>query len=311
MEEPKREYNMTNFELCGLVTTMVSFMTRDATQFTARGVTVLMRTAYETLGNAFEIFPSDEEYKGLVTIEVDAKDALRSAIILKVQKISGYLDQKWGIGSGEYKRLAIGGIQTMKELEFVFRAREVARIAAEYLADLTPLGLTQAEIDALEDDAQSFEDKIKSVSDAKSLREVKARERTTKGNELYSYAVAYAKVGKLIWENVDSAKYNDYVIYETSHPGLPKPQNVAAAWTPGDLTITLSWDLVLGATKYEVFYSIVNLGAPSGNYNLLNTYTSSPQQIAFTNNKRNYFKLKAKNDTQTSDYSDEAWVDCA
>jgi len=310
MEEPKRNYTMSNFELCGLASNFVSFMTRDATQFTARGVTVLMRTAFGTLCDAFEIFPSDEEYKGLITIEVDAKDALRSAIILKVQKISGYLDQKWGIASGQYKRLAIGGIQTMKELEFLFRAREVARIATEYLTDLTPLGLTQPEIDALETDADSFEAKIKSISDAKALRIEKAKERTTKGNELYSYAVAYAKVGKLIWENVDSAKYNDYVIYETSHPGLPKPQNVAAHWDPGDIAVTLSWDLVMGATRYEVFVSIVATGSPSGTYNLLNTFTSSPQMIPPVSLKRNYFKIKAKNDTQTSDYSDEAWVEC-
>lgn len=310
MTELKRDYTMSNPDLCMLVGNLVSFMTRDNVEFTARSVTVLMRTAFETLGNAFEIFPSDEEYKGLITIEVDAKAVLRDAIILKVQKISGYVDQKWGTDSGQYARLAIAGLQKLKETDFVFRAREVVRIATEYLADLTPLGLTQGELDALTADAQSFEVKVHAVSDAKALRDIKARERTEKGNELYSFAVGYAKVGKLIWENVNEAKYNDYIIYDTSHPGLPKPQNVLAVYEPQtDEDIILSWDLVFGATRYEVYYSIVATGAPSGDYHLLNTFTASPQQIPPVLNKRNYFKIKAKNDTQTSTYSDEAWVD--
>ncbi|MCX6154376.1 MAG: hypothetical protein NT007_09460 [Candidatus Kapabacteria bacterium] len=37
-------------------------MTRDQTEFTARGVTALMVTAMETLGNAFEVFQGDAYY---------------------------------------------------------------------------------------------------------------------------------------------------------------------------------------------------------------------------------------------------------
>ncbi|MBM2815222.1 MAG: hypothetical protein HW421_1984 [Ignavibacteria bacterium] len=310
MEELKRNYTMSNPALCVLVTNLVSFMTRDNVEFTTRGVTVAMRTALQTLGNAFEIFPSDEEYKGLVKIEVDTKTVLRDTITLKVQRISGYLEQNWGNTSGQYKRLGIAGLQKLKENDFLFRAREVVRVATEYLADLTPIGLTQAQLDALTADATSFEGKIQSVSDAKATRDAKTHERIEKGNELYGYAVTYSKVGKLIWENVNEAKYNDYIIYETSHPGLPKPQNLTAILNPVDSDITLSWDLVPEATEYDVFYSIVDLGAPSGVYNLLNTFTLPPQDIPSVSNKRNYFKLKAKNETQTSDYSDEAWVDC-
>lgn len=309
MDDFKRNYTMSNPALCTLVNNMVGFMTRDQTEFTARGVTALMRTAYETLGHNFGNFPTDEEYKGLITIEVDAKTVLRNSILIKVQTISGYFDQKWGISSGQYKRLGIAGIQKMNENEFLFRAKEVVRIATGYLSDLDPIGLTQGQLDDLTTDITEFESKIRSVSDAKALRDIKARERTENGNELYAFAVEYGKIGKLIWENVDISKYNDYIIYDTSHPILPKPQNLAAVLAQGGLSIDLSWDTVPGATRYEVFYSVVNLGAPSGNYNLLNVFTSSPQNFPAALNKRNYFKIKAKNDTQSSDYSNEAWVD--
>ncbi|MCX6153033.1 MAG: hypothetical protein NT007_02610 [Candidatus Kapabacteria bacterium] len=309
MVELKRNYTMSNTSLYTLAGNLVSFMTRDNAEFTARGITTLMRNAFQTLITAFGVFPSDEEYKGLITIEVDAKAALRESIILKVQKISGYIEQKWGLSSGQYKRLAISGIQSMKENDFLFRAREVARIATEYLTDLTPLGLTDPQIDALTEEADDFEAKIHSSSDAKALRDTKARERTEKGNEIYSYVVDYTRVGKLIWENVSTAKYNDYIIYDTVTPGLSKPTNVTANWTFGDTVVHLNWDAVTGATLYEIFTCAVNFGLPSGTYSSLAEYATPPQGVAFVADKRNYYKIKAKNTTQTSDYSDEAWTE--
>ncbi|MCX6156037.1 MAG: hypothetical protein NT007_17960 [Candidatus Kapabacteria bacterium] len=311
MADLRRDFAMSNYALSAFATNIISFMTRDSTEFTARGVTSLMRTAFQTLITAFGVFPSDEEYKGLVTIEVEAKTVLRSSIIIKVQSISGYVEQKWGIGSGQYKRLAIAGFHKMGDDEFLFRSREVVRIATEYLTDLTPIGLTHDMIDDLEDLTNGFQSKMQSTSDAKALRDIKTRERIEKGNELYSFIVKYCKIGKLIWENVSSSKYSDYIIYETSYPVLPKPQNLNIVFNPVGLNIELSWDAVSGATYYEVFYCLSGVGLPSGDYNLLNTYNSSPIHTAGTINKRNYFKIKAKNETQSSDYSDEVWWDIA
>jgi hypothetical protein len=175
---------------------------------------------------------------------------------------------------------------------------------------LTPIGLTQADVDALETEAQLFEDKLNSVAEGKKLRDDKARERVDLANELYDFVVLYCKIGKLIWENVNEAKYNDYIIYPTTHPGLSKPQNVAADYDPLEpLVVTLSWDLVAEATSYDVFYDIAETGAPAGDFEFLDNYSTSPVVIPAVLDKRNYFKIKAKNNEDTSPYSDEAWVD--
>ena len=57
-----RKYTMSNYDLAQLASDFVVFMTRDATEFAARGVDAAAITAFETLGNAFEVFPADEEY---------------------------------------------------------------------------------------------------------------------------------------------------------------------------------------------------------------------------------------------------------
>jgi len=310
MADVNKTFTLSFAELALFASQTASNMTRDTVQFTVRGVNSAAITAFQVLVNAFEIFPPDEVYVGEIKDLTSEKNALRETVTTEIQQISGFFEQKWGIGSGKYTSLRVGGLQKMSESNFLLTARNVVTQATAYLADLTAIGLTQPMIDSLEDNAQLLEDKLIALNAKKELRNSKAVERITKGNELYDFVSLYCKTGKLIWENTDPAKYSDYIIYKTSHPGLSKPQNVLPHWDPGDLAITLSWDLVTGATRYEVFVSIVATGSPSGNYNLLNTFTSSPQLIPPVSGKRNYFKIKAKNDTQTSDYSDEAWVEC-
>ncbi len=54
---------MTNSELMFIVGDFVTFMNRDSAEFAARGVDAAAITVYEALGNDFEVFPSDEEFK--------------------------------------------------------------------------------------------------------------------------------------------------------------------------------------------------------------------------------------------------------
>ena len=306
----KKNYTLSNPELCQLVSNMVTYMTRDTVELANRGVDTAEITAYQALGNAFEVFPSDDEYKGLITIEVDEKTILYNKVFDQIQLISGFLEQKWGIRSGQYKRLGISNLRNLRETEFLFRSRAVARIATEYLSDLTAEGLTQSMIDILEADAQLYEDKMNDVAYAKAQRDTKANERVIKGNELYTYVVKYATIGKLIWENIDDAKYNDYIIYRTTHSGLSKPQNLALVYDPLEpALLTLSWDLVIDATAYDVYVNIAATGAPSGTFNLLNTFPTSPALLPVSFDKRNYFKIKAKNDNGSSPYSNEIFYD--
>ncbi len=248
MSKVDREYNMSSVELMMFASNLVGFMTRDAAEFALRGVDAAAITALQTLGNEFEEFPRDEEYLGLVTIEVEAKNGLRELILDQVQNVSGRVEQKWGLKSGQYKRLALRNFSKDSDPAFLNKARTVVRIATEYLADLSSEGLTQAMIDTLEADAQSFEDKMNSIADGKALREEKTQERTELGNGLYSYVTEYCNVGKLIWENIDEARRNDYVIYKKP---TPKPDKVLNL-TLDIPTNTFSWSEAAKAETYQL-----------------------------------------------------------
>ncbi len=301
---------MTDADLCMFASNLVVFMTRDSVEFAAKGVDAAAITALEALGNAFEVFPNDAYYKNDVTISVEAKNVNRENCQVQMRAIIGCAKIKWGSNSAQVKRFNAGKMTISSDRSFLTLARQCVTLATDYLADLAAQGLTQAMIDSLASEAQLMENEMNNISEKEALRDLKTQERINDGNELYGFVSQYCEIGKIIWQDVDQAKYNDYVIYPPTQKSLSKPQNLAASFDPlNPSPITLSWDLVADATSYDVYFNIAETGAPAGNYTLLNNFPTSPALVPPNFGKRNYYKIKAKNDTDTSAYSDAVWAD--
>lgn len=306
----KRDYRLTDSELCTFTFNLISSMTRDDTEFTARGITSVERTDLETLVTAFEALPNDEYYRADISLAVQTKENLRETMEVKARDIVQCAIIKWGEGSPQYKKFAANRVTKEGDRTFLTIIRQIVLVGTEYLTDLTDVGLTQTMLDNLEDDADAFHSALLSIYTAEELRDNKTQERIQKGNEIYTLVKKYTMIGKIIWDDVDEAKYNDYIIYPQEQHQLSKPKNLTAEYVGGDpAVIHLGWDAVLDATSYDVFVSIRNIGAPSGNYNFLDNFTDNFADVPPVENKRNYYKLKAKNAESTSDYSDEAFVD--
>ncbi|MFX0137554.1 MAG: hypothetical protein ACFFDN_28205 [Candidatus Hodarchaeota archaeon] len=257
MKVVERDYNMPDSELMFLAGDLVTFMTRDSAEFALRGVDAAAITAFETLGNEFEVFPPDEYYSAQVTAEVEAKNTARDNSYDWIQKISGFFEQQWGLNSWQYNQLGIKRLFHASDDKFKSTCRNVVAVANDQLSNLTAIGLTQADIDALDAEAQTMEDKGHATKEKVALRDSKTQERTEKGNELFSYCKKYATIGKLIWENVDEAKYNDYIIYKKEPQGLGKVKNLAYD-VP---TKTASWDALQYADDYQLQYKPPQTGA--------------------------------------------------
>ena len=275
MKHPKKKFPLSLPELGTFSTYLASLMTRDNAEFTARGVTAADKTAFEALITAFKNLPSDDEYKGLITIEVAAKNTLKKSIIAKVQNISGYVEQAFGHDSGQYKRLAIQDFQKLSDDDMVYRGREVVRIATEYATTLTPLGCTQAKIEALTSDITAFEAKLTTVEAAKNNRQINTDNRSIKGNELYLVVVKYCKIGKLIWENVNPAKYNDYIIRPKT-PILPGKVLNLTYKIEEKLFI---WEMAENAEKYELQYKTKDPYGPVPKFTTI--YNDVKNEVSF------------------------------
>ncbi|MCX6154882.1 MAG: hypothetical protein NT007_12060 [Candidatus Kapabacteria bacterium] len=304
-----RNYIMSDADLCMFASNLISFLTRDLTEFEAFGVNAGAISDFEDIGNAFARLPTDNWYLGNTAIATEDKKVKADELRLALRAISLRAENKWGVNSARCKQLGVVGMNRFNDRDLLVNARNVHYIATQYLTDLASEGLTAPMLTALETLASEFESTMNAQSDAIVVRGIKSEERIIKGNELYALVTKYCNIGKMIWENSDPAKFADYLRYPTVNSRLSKPQNVRANWTLGDLAVTLNWEVVAGAATYDVYTCSVDFGLPSGTFSLLAEYVNPPQGVAFVVDKRNYYKLKAKNSSLVSDYSEEAWTE--
>jgi hypothetical protein len=305
-----RNYHIIDAELCMFTSNLCDNLTRDLADLTPFGMTAPKIAALKALGDAFEVFPTDDVYIGYIMIETEAKNAIMEQVVETIRNMALRVEMKWGVKSGQYKTLGVVRLNQFSEDVLLITARNVHTRMTAYLADLAAFGLTQQMLDDFEDLNESFEVARNHQKDKIESRDIETQNRIEKGNELYDYVVQYCEIGKRVYAATDPAKYNDYIIYKTTEHGLSKPKNLLAVYVPGPpMTIDLSWDVVTDATSYDVYYNIAEIGSPSGEFNLLNNFPTNSATTTPIINKRNYFKVKAKNDEQTSNYSDEVFLD--
>ena len=85
------------------------------------------------------------------------------------------------------------------------------------------IGLTNVHIKELKALATDFDDAMEAQSDAIADREIGTMERTSIANEIYAEISRICDTGKGIWKDVNEAKYNDYIIYNT-HGAKPEEE---------------------------------------------------------------------------------------
>ena len=250
--EARRNFNFADEVLTMFASNLVVTMNRDSVEMLAKGVTAGDITALGAKGDELEVFPVDEIYRLDVTAAVEAKDAIRASLTLKIRDVVGMSTIKFGKDSTQTRKFRAGNLTAENDKSFLTTVRMVVLQATALLVDLTPLGLTQLKITEIDTLGQDFEDAMNAVFDAEEIRNDKTAERIGIANELYALVIKYCEIGKIIWQDVSESKYNDYVI-SILPPGVPfKIQNMAFAAA----TNTISWDAEQSATSYELVFSL-------------------------------------------------------
>ena len=290
-----RNYNLTDAELITFTTSLVNYLTRDLSDFALYGLTAEKITQLKTSNQQFEVFPTDIVLQGDVILATDNKMYIRDQLSKILRSIAIRVEQKWGLHSGQYKRLDLRPLSNLTDDSLLVSARMVHSKIGEYLPELGPLGLTQAMIDELKTITDNFQIAKAAQSDAEAMRAEKRVERVNLGNKLYTLVVNYCEMGKNIYEKVNSAKYNCYIIYGPSAGSLKAPTNLA--YRPGDFV--LSWEIVQHATSYELQY------APDG-VNWIEVYTGSDDAVQYIPAVEGwaYFRCRARNNNGYGEFSE-------
>ena len=236
--EEIRRYRMSDARLVQLTDSVRQSAQRDAAELLNYGVTAATITALEAARDAFADNPTDEELSGDLVIATQAKNAQKLELQRQVRQISDRARIKFGEADGRFRKFGVELLTRQGDDELIRTARRVVRVATSLLPELSSEGLTATMISDLGAAADSFDNLVDAQDDAIKNRDIAVDERIGLGNALYDLLVNLAAKGKLCWEDVNEAKYNDYVLSASASPATQVTEGNVAAQTVVSTSVT-------------------------------------------------------------------------
>jgi hypothetical protein len=220
-----RKYSFSDATLKQRGDSVVACLVRDAQDFLVRGVTVEDRTGLEGLIGSFDDFTTDDELLGEVTTATEAKNGFRQNLETQIRLVRG-IAQVFYQGKGAYRKFGFDGMTQLSDDKLHRLSKRVSRVLVDHTAELLPAGLTPAVVTHLTTLSTSFDDAIDTLDEKIKLRDIATQERVINGNILYVELSRICNIGKNIYQDVNEAKYNDYVLVGSSStpaPVVPAP----------------------------------------------------------------------------------------
>lgn len=215
-----RNYRLTDGVLKQKADELVVLLDRDSVEFADRGYD---RDAKDAFVNAIRIVSdqtSDETLEASKMILTENKDANRSVLEKSMRTIFNMAANKFGTKSAQYRAFGDAEISRQSDAEIVRTCKVMVTAARASLPQLESEGLTEEKIEKLNDQGAALDNSIDVAKKGVSDRDIATEKRVEELNTLYALVIKYAGIGQDIFYEVNEAKYNDYVIYDTPS-GLP------------------------------------------------------------------------------------------
>lgn len=142
-----------------------------------------------------------------------------------MRTILNMAENTFGFGSAKHREFGASDITRQPDAEIVRNARIMSATADKYLRELENEGLTEDKIATLIAQRDELDLAIDAQAKGISDRDVATEDRIEVLNTLYKLLTKYAGIGQDIFYEIDEAKYNDYIIYDTPSglPDVPPP----------------------------------------------------------------------------------------
>jgi hypothetical protein len=222
-----RDYNFSDALLKQKADEMMALLDRDQIEFAERGYNDVAKAVFANAIQIVDDHPADETLAASKMIFTSNKNAIRSIVEKSMRTIFNMAANTFGTKSAQYRAFGKANISKQSDTNLVRTCRVMVIAAAEHLEALSAEGLTQEKINKLIEQGIALEDSLVAVSKGVSDRDIVAESRIKSLNASYALVMRYASIGQDIFYEENEAKYNDYVIYNTSS-GLPIEEADAA-----------------------------------------------------------------------------------
>lgn len=209
----KRAYSFSDGTLVELGNTLTTLAERDITEMTAYGYDQPRIDGIRGKINAFKTFAPDEYFTGQLMIASEAKNTSIKQMGELSESIVRRAMNKFGKNSDTVKSFGWVRYITKTDAHKISVNRLVHKVATDNLAALVSEGLTAGILADLEFKVKTATGNLVAQKMKKSARDAAVHQRIGLGNDLYAELVKLANTGKHIFEDLNRAKYNHYVIY--------------------------------------------------------------------------------------------------
>ena len=220
-------FHMSFGALAHLGNRSISLSTRDQEVLLQYGVDEAYINMLKSLTQAVKDFATDEELAGDAQQQRQDKDVFADTLKVNIRMMMVRVRNAFPANSSKPGRFGTDDLDKMTDLALIKCGFRVVRMATEFLADLAPKGITQADIDALEADANNMDQAWDEQQYKTYLRTAVTHDRLLLANELYSRITELYDYGKNYWVTRSWAYHKDYIIYDSPKPKPKKAKKKA------------------------------------------------------------------------------------
>ncbi|MCX6351248.1 MAG: hypothetical protein NTX03_05235 [Bacteroidetes bacterium] len=210
-----RKFKITDAELNIKTIIMRDAAIRDEVELLDMGFTPAKRAIIEAKRVVLYNVKPDTYYMERVVEKRIARDDQDAIVEAAATKMRQRFLNAFPNNEGK-QRLAGDAFSQLDSLKLTVAARVLASHAEDNLSALGGVHITIVTIQELRDEVTLLEEAIVLYDKEKGFRSQAAVDRVAAGNDLYDDLTFLAQVGKSVWDGVNTAKYDDYVINPTS-----------------------------------------------------------------------------------------------
>jgi hypothetical protein len=211
-----RMYNYPDSELYVQCIEHINYAKRDIQDFETYSFSKERVAKFEQACKVFAELPTDDELLGVQMQMTEKKAVVADKLKIAIRSVMTRVAMKYHNKSGRYRRFGTRKMGDMNDPQLLFCARRVIRVGHQMLPFLNDVGLSEVNLDTVREAMVNFENAIHIQKDKVSDRDIMVEKRTDLGNELYEELIVLCNIGKDIWIDKDTVKYEQYVIYESN-----------------------------------------------------------------------------------------------
>lgn len=216
-QSTNRKYNFPDADLYVQSIERIQYARRDIALFESYSYNLEKIKGFYNWCEKFKNLPDDDELLGDQMITTEKKEIAAEKLKSAIRSLMTRVAIKYNNRTGRYRKFGTAKMGDMSDPQLLFCGRRVVRVARAQIDFLADLGVNENIIGKIVEAAKRFEQALNIQQDKVADRDIAVERRVDLGNKIYDELILLCNIGKDIWAEKDTIRYEAYTIYESNN----------------------------------------------------------------------------------------------